>query len=129
MKESKMGFVVRHWAPQMLILDHPATGAMVTHCGWNSIMEAVAAGKPMITWPLFGEQFYNEKLVTDVLRIGVAVGVREWSFDWWRLGKEVVKRGQVEKAVEFLMGGGVEAAEMRKRVRKLAEDAKKAVES
>ncbi|GMN72457.1 hypothetical protein TIFTF001_055621 [Ficus carica] len=105
---------------------------MVTHCGWNSIIEAVSAGKPMITWPLSAEQFYNEKLVTDVLRIGVAVGVREWSFDVWQLGKELVKREQLEKAVEFLMGGGgggEEAADMRKRVRNLAEDAKKAVET
>ena len=48
----------------------------------------------------------------------------------WQLGKEVVKREQVEKAVEFVLGGdGEEAAEERKRVRNLAEDAKKAVES
>lgn len=66
-----MGTIVRDWAPETCILDHPATGAMVTHCGWKSIMEAVVAGKPMITWSICSEQFYNEKLVTDVLRIGV----------------------------------------------------------
>lgn len=60
----------------------------------------------------------------------MSVGAREWSFDVWQLGKEVVKREQVEKAVEFVMGGdGEEAAEERNRVRNLAEDAKKAVES
>ncbi|KAL5556950.1 hypothetical protein UlMin_039186 [Ulmus minor] len=61
MKESKRGFLIKNWAPQMLILDHPATGGMVTHCGWNSILEGVVAGLPMITWPLFGEHFFNKK--------------------------------------------------------------------
>ncbi|EXB54175.1 UDP-glucose flavonoid 3-O-glucosyltransferase 7 [Morus notabilis] len=45
MKENKRGFLVRDWAPQTLILGHPATGAMVTHCGWNSVMECGAAGE------------------------------------------------------------------------------------
>ncbi|KAL8097143.1 hypothetical protein AgCh_030296 [Apium graveolens] len=72
------GLIIRGWAPQMLILDHEAIGGFVTHCGWNSTLEDIAAGLPMGTWPLFAEQFYNEKLITDVLQIGVAVGAMEW---------------------------------------------------
>ncbi|KAL5556949.1 hypothetical protein UlMin_039185 [Ulmus minor] len=130
MKESKRGFLVKNWAPQMAILDHQATGGMVTHCGWNSVLEGVAAGLPMITWPLFGEQFLNEKFVTEVLGIGVGVGVKEYK--WCSSGeerKEIVKKEKIEKVVALLMGGGEEGLEMKKKVIKLAEEAKKSVGS
>ncbi|MCI50388.1 abscisate beta-glucosyltransferase-like [Trifolium medium] len=55
----------------------------------------------MITWPLSAEQFTNEKLVTDVWRIGVQVGSREWSWDEER--KELVGREKVELAVKKLI--------------------------
>ena len=131
MKENKRGLIIREWAPQVVIFEHPAIGAVVTHCGWNSIMEAVTAGLPMITWPLFAEQFYNEKFLTEVVRIGVSVGVKKWSFDWWRIEKDaVVEREKIEKAVRFLMRDDEEEAlEIRKRVKKLSEAAKVAVES
>ena len=60
------GLIIRGWAPQVLILDHEAIGGFVTHCGWNSTLEGVTAGVPMVTWPMFAEQFLNEKLVTQV---------------------------------------------------------------
>lgn len=59
---------------ELLILQHKAIGAFVTHCGWNLTWESVAAGLRMFTWPIASEEFYNEKLVTDVLKIGVPVG-------------------------------------------------------
>lgn len=91
MKRSQKGFLIREWAPQLVILEHPAVGATVTHCGWNSILEAVTAGLPMVTWPLFADQFYNEKLLTDVVRIGVGVGVKQWRIDWWGLSEETAE--------------------------------------
>jgi len=42
----------------------------VTHCGWNSTLEAMTAGVPMVTWPIFADQFFNEKLVSEVLKLG-----------------------------------------------------------
>jgi soyasapogenol B glucuronide galactosyltransferase len=127
-KESNRGLIIWDWAPQLLILEHPAIGGLVTHCGWNSILEGVTAGLPMITWPLYAEQFYNEKLVTDVIKIGVAVGVKEWrKMD--EEAKETVKREEIEKAVTFLMGSGVEAAEMKNRARELGNAARSAVQS
>ncbi|KAJ7967492.1 Glycosyltransferase [Quillaja saponaria] len=71
------GLITRGWAPQLLILDHEAVGGFVTHCGWNSTIESVVAGVSMVTWPVSSEQFYNEKLLTDVLKIGVSVGVQK----------------------------------------------------
>ncbi|PPD78051.1 hypothetical protein GOBAR_DD25014 [Gossypium barbadense] len=117
------GLIIRGWAPQVLILDHEAVGGFVTHCGWNSTLEGVCAGVPMVTWPAFAEQFYNEKLLTQVLNIGVAVGAQKWV----RLMGEFVERESIEKAVKEMMKGD-KAEEMRNRAKALAEAAKKAVE-
>ncbi|KAL2939394.1 Scopoletin glucosyltransferase [Bienertia sinuspersici] len=71
------GFIIRGWAPQPMILDHQSVGGFMTHYGWNSILERVVAGVPMVTWPFHAEQFYNEKLITDVLKIGIQVGAKK----------------------------------------------------
>ncbi|XP_062024890.1 UDP-glucose flavonoid 3-O-glucosyltransferase 7-like [Rosa rugosa] len=123
------GLIIRGWAPQLLILEHEAVGAFMTHCGWNSILEGVAAGVPMITWPVSAEQFYNEKLVTQLLGIGVAVGAEKWdTFEDDSLKSEAsVQMEAIEKAVTEIMVGD-EAEEMRSRVKELGEIGSKAVE-
>nr|7C2X_A Chain A, Glycosyltransferase [Glycyrrhiza uralensis] len=126
-KEKNRGYLIWGWAPQLLILEHPAVGAVVTHCGWNTVMESVNASLPLATWPLFAEQFFNEKLVVDVVKIGVPVGVKEWR-NWNEFGDEVVKREDIGKAIAFLMGGGDESLEMRKRVKVLSGATKKAIQ-
>lgn len=127
MKETEKGLVFRGWAPQLLILEHGAVGGFVTHCGWNSTLEGVCAGVPMITWPLSAEQFSNEKLITDVLGIGVQVGSREWA-SWDEERKELVGREKVELAVKKVMVESEEAEEMRRRVKVIAGNARRAVE-
>ncbi|KAF3328509.1 UDP-glycosyltransferase 73C6-like protein [Carex littledalei] len=119
------GLLLTGWAPQMVILSHPAVGGFMTHCGWNSILEAVSMGVPMITWPHFTDQFLNEKLVVDVLKIGISIGVKMPD-----LGNDVVmvNRRDVETAALALMDGGNEGRERRDRARDLADKAKKAVE-
>ncbi|TKY59060.1 UDP-glucose flavonoid 3-O-glucosyltransferase 7 [Spatholobus suberectus] len=119
------GLIIRGWAPQVLIFEHEAIGAFVTHCGWNSTLEAVVAGVPMVTCPVGAEQFYNEKLVTEVLKIGVPVGVKKWG-RWPFIGDSNVKWDAVEKAVKMVMTEGVE--EMRNRAKVLAQMARRAVE-
>ncbi|XP_061362136.1 soyasapogenol B glucuronide galactosyltransferase-like [Gastrolobium bilobum] len=128
MKESKKGYIIWNWAPQLLILDHPAIGGIVTHCGWNSILESLCAGLPMITWPMFAEQFYNEKLLVDVLKIGVPVGSKENKF-WASIGEDpIVRREEIAKAVVRFMGREEESREMRRRARELGDAAKKTIE-
>ncbi|KAL5562456.1 hypothetical protein UlMin_032203 [Ulmus minor] len=118
------GFIIRGWAPQVLILEHEAIGGFVTHCGWNSTLEAVTAGVPMVTWPVSAEQFYNEKLVTQVLGIGVEVGAQKWTKF---VGDDSVKKEDIEKAVMRVMVGE-EAEKMRRKAKELGEMARRAVE-
>lgn len=65
------GLVIRGWAPQVEILRHRAVGTFLTHCGWNSLLEGVAAGVLMLTWPMGSDQFTDAKLLVD--QLGVAV--------------------------------------------------------
>nr|QIA50550.1 hydroquinone glycosyltransferase [Bergenia purpurascens]QIZ12945.1 hydroquinone glucosyltransferase [Bergenia purpurascens] len=55
-KTKGKGLVVPNWAPQAQILSHGSTGGFLTHCGWNSTLESVVNGIPLITWPLYAEQ-------------------------------------------------------------------------
>ncbi|XP_010516905.1 PREDICTED: UDP-glycosyltransferase 73C4 [Camelina sativa] len=123
------GLLIRGWAPQVLILSHPSVGGFLTHCGWNSTVEGITSGVPLITWPLFGDQFCNQTLVVQVLKAGVSVGVEEvmkWGEEE-KIGVLVDKEG-VKKAVEDLMGESDDAKERTKRVKELGGLAHKAVE-
>ncbi|KAF8400372.1 hypothetical protein HHK36_013670 [Tetracentron sinense] len=61
------------WAPQLRVLAHPAVGVFVTHCGWNSVVESVMGGVPMICRPILGDHRLNGRMVTDVWQIGVGI--------------------------------------------------------
>ncbi|KAH9714971.1 UDP-glycosyltransferase 73C6 [Citrus sinensis] len=117
------GLLIRGWAPQVVILSHPTVGGFLTHCGWNSVLEAVSNGLPMVTWPFFADQFCNEKLVVQVLRIGVSIGAERPL----HLADEV-KKEAVEKAVNMLMDEGGEGDERRRRAKEYGEMAKRAIE-
>ncbi|TVU39933.1 hypothetical protein EJB05_13377, partial [Eragrostis curvula] len=98
------------WAPQEEVLAHPAVGGFWTHCGWNSTMEAVCAGVPMLCRPCFGDQMGNARYVDHVWRVGV-----ELNGD--------LERRKVKAAIETLMGG----AELRRNAKELKSRAAKCV--
>ena len=127
--KSKKGLIIQGWAPQLLILEHPAVGAFMNHCGWNSIMEGVSAGVPMITWPLGNEQFYNERLIIDVLKVGISIGYED-CVDWRAPPRVIVERDRVTKAVNRLLGSTeeIEVVEIRKQAKEFEKKAKRAVE-
>ncbi|KAI3732842.1 hypothetical protein L1987_64051 [Smallanthus sonchifolius] len=78
------------WCPQQKVLNHPSIGWFLTHSGWNSTLESISSGVPMICWPFFAEQHTN----------------CWYSCNQWRIGMEIdndVKRKQVEKLVRNLM--------------------------
>lgn len=83
------GYIVE-WAPQEEVLAHPAVGGFWTHCGWNSILESVYEGKPMICWPYFFDQQVNSRFVEKVWGIGLDM-------------KDTCDREIVEKMVKDLM--------------------------
>ncbi|XP_057415351.1 UDP-glucose flavonoid 3-O-glucosyltransferase 7-like [Lotus japonicus] len=127
-RNREKGIIIRGWAPQVLILDNPAVGAFITHCGWNSTVEAVCAGVSMITWPLHSEQYYNEKLITEVRGIGVEVGVAEWRISAYRENEKLVSKDVIEKAVRRLMDGGDEAERIRQCAQEYGKKARQAIQ-
>ncbi|CAL4922574.1 unnamed protein product [Urochloa decumbens] len=88
------GLVVRSWAPQVEVLRHPSTGAFVTHCGWNSTLEAIKEGVPMLCWPLYAEQLMNRVFITEDMGVGVEME---------GYGVRFVKAEEVEKKVRLVM--------------------------
>jgi UDP-glucoronosyl and UDP-glucosyl transferase len=103
-----------------------AVGGFITHCGWNSIIEVISMGVPMITWPRFADQFVNENMVLDVLKIGISLGVKVPNYI--TEGVVMVKSADMRKAMSALMDTGTEGDERRKRSKDFSEKAKKAME-
>ncbi|KAI3519893.1 hypothetical protein L1887_09113 [Cichorium endivia] len=59
------------WCPQQEVLAHQATGCFWTHNGWNSTLESICEGVPMVCSPCFTDQPINARFVSDVWKIGV----------------------------------------------------------
>lgn len=109
--------IVRGWAPQVLILNHESVGGFMTHCGWNSSLESISAGVPMVTWPYFADQFFNEKLLVDVLSVGIAVGSKHY---WVGDELPIIAAADIEVAIKRLMDNGVDAEARRQRAKELS---------
>ncbi|TKW24878.1 hypothetical protein SEVIR_3G078600v4 [Setaria viridis] len=104
-----MGFVTQSWTPQTAILGHPSVGCFVTHCGWNSILESVTNGVPMIAWPLYAEQNMNAAMLE--VQVGVAVRAKV-GVDRFTSKEELVSA--IQRVIV-----GKEAERMRKRASEL----------
>uniref|UniRef100_A0A0E0HH33 Uncharacterized protein n=1 Tax=Oryza nivara TaxID=4536 RepID=A0A0E0HH33_ORYNI len=103
------GMVVKNWVPQAEVVQHEAVGAFVTHCGWNSTLEAIMSALPMICWPLYAEQAMNKVIMVEEMKIAV-------SLDGYEEGG-LVKAEEVETKVRLVM----ETEEGRKLREKLVE--------
>lgn len=88
------GLLLTSWAPQVDVLRHPSTSAFVTHCGWNSVLEAITAGVPMLCWPLYSEQMFNKVLMTEDMGVGVEMAGYAAGF---------IKAEEVEAKVRLVM--------------------------
>ncbi|KAL4346343.1 hypothetical protein GQ457_17G016360 [Hibiscus cannabinus] len=115
-----VGLVVSSWAPQVSILGHPSTGGFLSHCGWNSALESIVQGVPMIAWPLYAEQRMNATWLTE--DIGVAVKPK------MEAGERIIGREEIERVVRTVMEGE-EGKVVRGRVKELKESAAKTLDS
>ncbi|KAI3909137.1 hypothetical protein MKW92_033504 [Papaver armeniacum] len=109
------GLVVSSWAPQIQILEHGSTGGFLTHCGWNSTLESIVHGVPLIAFPLFAEQTMNAVMLTDDLKVAIRPKTMK---------SGIIGRDEICKVVKKLMEG-----EEGKRLRSKMEELKCAATS
>ncbi|XP_022932853.1 UDP-glycosyltransferase 76B1-like [Cucurbita moschata] len=62
---------IASWLPQQKVLAHTSIGCFLTHNGWNSTIESIAEGVPMLCWPRVGDQRVNARFVSHVWRVGL----------------------------------------------------------
>lgn len=103
------GLVVKSWAPQSAILSHESVGGFVTHCGWNSVVEAVSYGVPMVAWPLYAEQKMNSVVLVEEMRLAIALekvaeSSSSLSSSSSSTKEEMVSAEELKKKVRELMG-------------------------
>lgn len=115
--ETKRGIIVNDWAPQVEILSHGSVSAFLSHCGWNSVLESLSHGVPILGWPMAAEQFFNCKLLEE--EIGVCVEVAR--------GKSCeVKYEDIVEKIELVMGeSGVKIRENACKIKDMIRDAVK----
>lgn len=90
-KTKSRGKVVR-WSPQEQVLAHRSIACFVTHCGWNSLMEAIASGVPVVAFPQWGDQVTNAKYLVDVYGVGIGMCKGE-------AANELINRDEVNKCL------------------------------
>ncbi|KAK7270916.1 hypothetical protein RJT34_26433 [Clitoria ternatea] len=101
-RTKERGMVVRNWAPQVKILSHDSVGGFVTHCGWNSVLEAVREGVPMVTWPLYGEQKLNRVILVQEMKVALELKESKDGFvSATELGERVKELMDSEKGKEI----------------------------
>uniref|UniRef100_A0A7N0TS24 Glycosyltransferase n=1 Tax=Kalanchoe fedtschenkoi TaxID=63787 RepID=A0A7N0TS24_KALFE len=89
----QLGLIVP-WCNQVAVLSHPSVGCFVTHCGWNSTLESLAAGVPTVGIPIWVEQTTNAKLVEDYWKSGVRARANE---------NDLVETDEIRRCVDLVM--------------------------
>ncbi|KAL7107710.1 hypothetical protein ACP275_06G071700 [Erythranthe tilingii] len=92
LEETKERGMLANWCPQEKVLSHSSVGGFLTHSGWNSTLESIGSGVPMICWPFFAEQQTNCWYCCTKWGVGIEID-------------SDVKRNGVETLVTKLMVG------------------------
>ncbi|XP_061354585.1 gallate 1-beta-glucosyltransferase 84A24-like [Gastrolobium bilobum] len=117
-KAGNKGKVVK-WSPQEQVLGHPSVVCFVTHCGWNSSMEAITSGMPLVAFPQWGDQVTNAKYLVDVFGVGVRMCRGE-------AANELITRDKVKRCLLEAIAGP-KAEEMKQNMLRLKAAAEAAV--
>ncbi|OAY84950.1 Indole-3-acetate beta-glucosyltransferase [Ananas comosus] len=96
---SEKGLVVK-WSPQVRVLAHGAVGCFVTHCGWNSTLEAIGFGVPTVAMGLWTDQLTNAKHMESAWGVGVRAAAERRD----RRGR-IVRAEEIERCVREVMEG------------------------
>ena len=118
MSEAQERGLIVNWCPQIKVLSHRAVGSFMSHCGWNSTIEALSLGVPMVTMPVWVDQPTNSKYIVDVWKVGLRVKASE--------EREMVTREEVEGTIREVMHGE-KASELRNNALRWKELAKEAI--
>ncbi|XP_044490123.1 UDP-glycosyltransferase 89A2-like [Mangifera indica] len=126
------GLILKGWVPQVAILNHKAVGGFLSHCGWNSTLEAIVGGVMILAWPMEADQFVNAKLLVDDMGVAVRVcegaesvpdsaelgGIISESFS--EVGQVKIKAKELkEKALAAVESGGSSYRELDRLVQEL----------
>ncbi|CAM0903421.1 unnamed protein product [Alopecurus aequalis] len=113
------GLVITGWAPQLEVLAHDATAAFVSHCGWNSLLEGLSHGKPILAWPMHSDQPWNAGYVCGHLKAGIVVRP-------WEKNRETLPAKDIEEVIRRAMDSD-EGIAVRNAAKALAKDVRAAV--
>ncbi|KAM4117554.1 hypothetical protein ACB094_02G133500 [Castanea mollissima] len=117
-KELKEKSMIVPWRSQVYVLSHSLVGCFMTHCGWNSTLEGLFSGVPMVVFPQWTDQGMNAKLIEDVLKMGVKVTTNN---------DGIVVGDESKRCLKLVMGDGERGKEMRRKAMKWKELAREVV--
>ncbi|XP_054782639.1 hydroquinone glucosyltransferase-like [Prosopis cineraria] len=102
------GLLVPKWVPQVQVLRHGA--GFLSHCGWNSTLESVDHGVPMIAWLFFHDQKMNAVVLNNDLKVALRPEVGE---------NGIVQKEEIAKVIKSVMGGDDEGRKISTRIKEL----------
>ncbi|KAL3689234.1 hypothetical protein R1sor_015543 [Riccia sorocarpa] len=114
-RTKERGLFVEGWVPQLQILNHPAVGGFLSHCGHNSVLESLSMGVPLLAWPSFVDQMMNARYAVEEIQVGLQITKDQ-------LGEELVDRKEVERKTRSLFHSeeGKAARKNARQIRELA---------
>ncbi|GAV86596.1 UDPGT domain-containing protein [Cephalotus follicularis] len=118
-RRTNQGLLMHNWAPQLQILSHKSTGAFLGHCGWNSVLESLIAGIPMIGWPLGGEQFFNSYMLEK--EVGVCIEIARGC------NSAIIDHDHIARVIKMVMGETGKGEELRRKACQIKEKMEDAI--
>ncbi|MCO5582722.1 hypothetical protein L7F22_036621 [Adiantum nelumboides] len=122
-ERTRQGGLIVSWAPQLLVLSHRSVATFLTHCGWNSILEGISGGIPMLAWlGRFSEQQLNAKYLVDVWQAAL-----DFERELTEEGLLLVKKEEIERVVLKVLSDSSDGKALRERALQLQRIVREAV--